>query len=179
VAAQAPPAADAVARRDLPALIDVWNRTLPAAAGLLTKVSSFDDLLINTVRRVDCRHWFSGRLVLIGDAAHAMAPNLGQGANGALVDAVVLAEQLVSGVTAEEAVQRYDRIRRPAVRRVQDVAGVLQSLCALGSPLAHVRDAALAVSTLVPQLGQNAIRRALLPDVRAVRSAMVFDHTSC
>ena len=179
VAAQAPPAADAVARRDLPVLIDVWNRTLPAAAGLLTKVSSFDDLLINTVRRVDCRHWFSGRLVLIGDAAHAMAPNLGQGANGALVDAVVLAEQLVSGVTAEEAVQRYDRIRRPAVRRVQDVAGVLQSLCALGSPLAHVRDAALAVSTLVPQLGQNASRRALLPDVRAVRSAMVFDHTSC
>jgi 2-polyprenyl-6-methoxyphenol hydroxylase-like FAD-dependent oxidoreductase len=180
VAAQAPSAADAVARRDLPALIDVWNRTLPTAAGLLTKVSSFDDLLINTVRRVDCRRWFSGRLVLIGDAAHAMAPNLGQGANGALVDTVILAEQLVSGVTAEEAVQRYDRIRRPAVRRVQDVAGVLQSLCGLDSPLAqHVRDAVLAAGTMVPQLGQNAIRRALLPDVRAVRSATVFDQTSC
>jgi 2-polyprenyl-6-methoxyphenol hydroxylase-like FAD-dependent oxidoreductase len=180
VAAQAPPAADAVARRDLPALIDVWNRTLPAAAGLLTKVSSFDDLLINAVRRVDCRRWFSGRLVLIGDAAHAMAPNLGQGANGALVDTVILAEQLVSGVTAEEAVQRYDRIRRPAVRRVQDMAGVLQSLCGLDSPLAqHVRDAVLTAGTMVPQLGQNAIRRALLPDVRAVRSATVFDQTSC
>jgi 2-polyprenyl-6-methoxyphenol hydroxylase-like FAD-dependent oxidoreductase len=180
VAAQAPPAADAVARRDLPTLIDVWNRTLPAAAGLLTKVSSFDDLLINTVRRVDCRRWFSGRLVLIGDAAHAMAPNLGQGANGALVDTVILAEQLVTGVTAEEAVQRYDRIRRPAVRRVQDMAGVLQSLCGLDSPLAqHVRDAVLTAGTMVPQLGQNAIRRALLPDVRAVRSATVFDQTSC
>jgi 2-polyprenyl-6-methoxyphenol hydroxylase-like FAD-dependent oxidoreductase len=180
VAAQAPSAADAVARRDLPALIDVWNRTLPTAAGLLTKVSSFDDLLINTVRRVDCRRWFSGRLVLSGDAAHAMAPNLGQGANGALVDTVILAEQLVSGVTAEEAVQRYDRIRRPAVRRVQDVAGVLQYLCGLDSPLAqHVRDAVLAAGTKVPQLGQNVIRRALLPDVRAVRSATVFDQTSC
>jgi 2-polyprenyl-6-methoxyphenol hydroxylase-like FAD-dependent oxidoreductase len=119
-------------------------------------------------------------LVLIGDAAHAMAPNLGQGANGALVDTVILAEQLVSGVTAEEAVQRYDRIRRPAVRRVQDVAGVLQYLCGLDSPLAqHVRDAVLAAGTMVPQLGQNAIRRALLPDVRAVRSATVFDQTSC
>jgi len=166
-----------MARRDLPALLDVWNRTLPAAAGLLTKVSSVDDLLINTVRRVDCRHWFSGRLVLISDAAHAMAPNLGQGANSALVDTVILADQL--RVTAEEAAQRYDRIRRPAVRRVQDVAGVLQSLCALGSPLAHVRDAVLAVSTLVPQLGQNAIPRALLPDVRAVRSATAFDQASC
>jgi 2-polyprenyl-6-methoxyphenol hydroxylase-like FAD-dependent oxidoreductase len=176
VAAQAPTAADAVARRDLPSLIDVWNRTLPAAAGLLTQVASFDDLLINTVRRVDCRRWFSGRLVLIGDAAHAMAPNLGQGANSALVDTVILAQQLISAVTAADAVQRYDRIRRSAVRRVQKVAGVLQSLCGLDSPPAQqLRDAVLAVSTLVPQLGQTAIRRSLLPDVRAVRSASVFD----
>jgi 2-polyprenyl-6-methoxyphenol hydroxylase-like FAD-dependent oxidoreductase len=160
----------------LPSLIDVWNRTLPAAAGLLTQVASFDDLLINTVRRVDCRRWFSGRLVLIGDAAHAMAPNLGQGANSALVDTVILAQQVISAVTAEEAVQRYDRIRRSAVRRVQNVAGVLQSLCGLDSPPAqHLRDAVLAVSMLVPQLGQTAIRRSLLPDVRAVRSASVFD----
>ena len=82
-------------------------------------------------------------------------------------------------MTAEEAAQRYDRIRRPAVRRVQDVAGVLRSMCGLYSPLAHVRDAVLAAGTLVPQLGQTATRRALLPDVRAVRSATVFDQTSC
>jgi 2-polyprenyl-6-methoxyphenol hydroxylase-like FAD-dependent oxidoreductase len=176
VAAETPPAADAAARRDLPALIKVWNRTLPVAAELLTKVPSFDDLLIKTVRRVDCQRWFSGRLVLIGDAAHAMAPNLGQGANSALVDTVILAEELVSAVTAEEAVQRYDSIRRPAVRRVQDGAGLLQSLCGLESSLAqHFRDAVLAVGTLAPQLGRTAIRRALLPDVRAVRSATVFD----
>jgi 2-polyprenyl-6-methoxyphenol hydroxylase-like FAD-dependent oxidoreductase len=72
-------AADAVARRDLGAFGQEWRRVLPAAADLLERVSSFDDLLVNTVRRVDCRRWFSGRLVLLGDAAHAMAPNLGQG----------------------------------------------------------------------------------------------------
>jgi hypothetical protein len=79
-----------------------------------------------------------------------------------------------------EAVQRYDSIRRPAVRRVQDGAGLLQSLCGLESSLAqHFRDAVLAVGTLAPQLGRTAIRRALLPDVRAVRSATVFDRPNC
>ena len=44
-----------------------WRRVLPVAADLLDKVPSFDDLLVNTVRRVDCRRWFAGRLVLLGD----------------------------------------------------------------------------------------------------------------
>jgi 2-polyprenyl-6-methoxyphenol hydroxylase-like FAD-dependent oxidoreductase len=90
-AAHSPAVTDAVSRRDLGSFAAEWRRVLPLAGELLAKVTSFDDLLINTVRRVDCRRWFAGRLVLLGDAAHAMAPNLGQGANSALGDAVALA----------------------------------------------------------------------------------------
>lgn len=105
-------AAEAVARSDLAAFRQEWRRILPAAADLLERVSSVDDLLINTVRRVDCRRWFSGRLVLLSDAAHAMAPNLGAGANSALADGVVLAEELAGAPSVMDALAGYDKRRR-------------------------------------------------------------------
>jgi 2-polyprenyl-6-methoxyphenol hydroxylase-like FAD-dependent oxidoreductase len=152
---------------------------LPLAGELLAKVTSFDDLLVNTVRRVDCRRWFSGRLVLLGDAAHAMAPNLGQGANSALADAVALAEALVTASSVQTALERYDHRRRPAARRAQDMAGFLQRLCNLDQARAiRVRDAVLMASTRFPRLGEGTTRRALASEVQTVISASVLgnDH---
>jgi 2-polyprenyl-6-methoxyphenol hydroxylase-like FAD-dependent oxidoreductase len=168
-------AADAVARRDLGAFRQEWRRVLPAAADLLEQVSSFDELLVNTVRRVDCRRWFSGRLVLLGDAAHAMPPNLGQGANSALVDGVVLAQELARAPSVKDALAGYDKRRRPLARRVQLTAEMLQRLCGIEQVTAlRVRDALLAGLARFPRLSDEAIRRALAADVRAVRSASLL-----
>ncbi|MBA1291631.1 FAD-dependent oxidoreductase [Pseudomonas japonica] len=51
--------------------------------------------------------WYSGRVLLIGDAAHATTPHLGQGAGMAIEDAVVLGEELTAGGTLEEQLQRF------------------------------------------------------------------------
>ena len=51
--------------------------------------------------------WYSGRVVLLGDAAHATTPHLGQGAGMAIEDAVVLSEELCSGDSIEKQFQRY------------------------------------------------------------------------
>jgi 2-polyprenyl-6-methoxyphenol hydroxylase-like FAD-dependent oxidoreductase len=168
-------AAEAVSRRDLRAFRQEWRLVLPAAADLLERVSSFDDLLINTVRRVDCRRWFSGRLVLLGDAAHAMAPNLGQGANSALVDGVVLAEALASAPSVKDALAGYDKRRRPLVRRLQKTSEMLQRLCGIerGTTM-RARDALLSGLAQFPLLREEAIRRTLAADVRAVRSASLL-----
>jgi 2-polyprenyl-6-methoxyphenol hydroxylase-like FAD-dependent oxidoreductase len=175
-AAHVGPAADAVARGDLRAFRQEWRQVLPIAADLLEQVSSFDDLLVNTVRSVDCRRWFSGRLVLLGDAAHAMPPNLGQGANSALVDGVVLAEELATAPSVTDALAGYDKRRRPLARRVQKTADMLQRLCGIEQVTAlRVRDAVLAGLARFPRLSEEGIRRGLASDLRAVRSASLFN----
>ena len=121
-------AGEAIRGRDLSAFVRIWGETLPVAETLLRRVPTVDDLLINGVRRVRCRRWVDGRTVLLGDAAHAMAPNLGQGANSAMVDAVVLADELRRQSSTEVALEGYDRRRRVAVTRLQTIAGVLGSL---------------------------------------------------
>ncbi|PZT77623.1 MULTISPECIES: FAD-dependent monooxygenase [unclassified Streptomyces] len=67
------------------------------------------------------RTWSVGRVTLLGDAAHAMLPHHGQGANQALEDAVVLA-RLLAGTDAEGvagALRAYEQLRRPRTRLIQ------------------------------------------------------------
>ncbi|MBS4089807.1 FAD-dependent oxidoreductase [Pseudomonas rustica] len=51
--------------------------------------------------------WYRGRIVLIGDAAHATTPHLAQGAGMAIEDAVVLGDELTSAGSVEEQLQRF------------------------------------------------------------------------
>ncbi len=62
-----------------------------------------------------------GHTALVGDAAHAMAPNLGRGACESLIDAVTLAKALDSGAI-KDGLRRYDRARRGRTRRLVRLA---------------------------------------------------------
>jgi 2-polyprenyl-6-methoxyphenol hydroxylase-like FAD-dependent oxidoreductase len=140
----APPMARALADRDLEGFRGRWAAALPLAAPALQRLGSLDGLLVNQVVRVDCQRWAAGRLVLVGDAAHAMAPNLGQGANSAIVDAAVLAAELAAARPLPEALARYTARRRPAVGWVQDAADRLARLSRVSHPvLRRGRDVAL------------------------------------
>ena len=72
--------------------------------------------------------WFKGRVGVLGDAAHACAPHLTQGAGMALEDGVVLAEELTGPGTVEERLRRFELRRYPRARLVQDVSrGILEA----------------------------------------------------
>jgi 2-polyprenyl-6-methoxyphenol hydroxylase-like FAD-dependent oxidoreductase len=73
--------------------------------------------------------WHSGRVVLIGDAAHASSPMMGQGGCMAMEDAYVLAESLCRSSTLDEALEAYALRRRPRVNWVhQQSEAIAQSL---------------------------------------------------
>jgi 2-polyprenyl-6-methoxyphenol hydroxylase-like FAD-dependent oxidoreductase len=63
--------------------------------------------------------WVFGRCVLLGDAAHAMYPFGSNGASQAILDARVLAYELATAATPDDALRAYDAQRRPAVSEVQ------------------------------------------------------------
>lgn len=60
-------------------------------------------------------YWSRGRVILIGDAAHAVTPHSGQGASMALEDALVLAACLDAEATPEGAFRRFEALRRDRV----------------------------------------------------------------
>lgn len=63
--------------------------------------------------------WYRGRLVLAGDAAHSMSPQLGQGVNMALLDAMALRDALRAEVGIDAALARYQAQRQAHVRLYQ------------------------------------------------------------
>jgi 2-polyprenyl-6-methoxyphenol hydroxylase-like FAD-dependent oxidoreductase len=73
--------------------------------------------------------WHSGRVVVIGDAAHASSPMMGQGGCMAMEDACVLAECLCQRAALAEALEAYVLRRRPRVNWVhQESEAIAQSL---------------------------------------------------
>ncbi len=172
--ATAAPVVAALQARNLTALRDVWAHTLPVAGVLLDRVASFDDLILTGVSDVHCRRWHDGRLVLVGDAAHAMAPTVGQGANSALVDAAVLVHELVAADTEplDEALRRYTTRRLHRVAVVQRRAGALARLSRIRGRLAQrVRDAVLA--GLAGRAGGTAASRIQQEDPVALRGQVL------
>ena len=98
--------------------------------------------------------WTAGNVALLGDAAHAMLPFAAQGAGMAIEDAAVLAKTLSEARpdgpgAIEGALQRYARLRRPRVGRVQRTARQQGRVYHMTGPLALARD--LSIKALGPQ----------------------------
>jgi 2-polyprenyl-6-methoxyphenol hydroxylase-like FAD-dependent oxidoreductase len=93
---------------------------------LIERTAEADLLRTDIHDRPPVRSWSKGRVVLLGDAAHPMTPNLGQGGCQAIEDAVVLARALAKLPSVGDALQRYEGLR------VERANGIVKKSYALG-----------------------------------------------
>ena len=102
-------------KAELLALCRDWAAPVPE----VVEATPADAILQNDiVDRPPLPWWGRGNVTLLGDAAHASTPNLGQGACQALEDAVILAQCLSETSAIEPALRKYEGLRIPRVSRI-------------------------------------------------------------
>jgi 2-polyprenyl-6-methoxyphenol hydroxylase-like FAD-dependent oxidoreductase len=129
-------------RKELLRRFSGWHEPIGA---LLENVDE-TTILRNDVYYLDpLSGWSKGPVVLLGDAAHATTPGIGQGAAQAIEDAVVLARCLAERESVPHALADYEASRRPRAMRVlkmsrrADKGGQLEGRVACGLRNAIVR----------------------------------------
>ncbi len=118
-----------------------WHAPIPA---LLDSVTAADVLRHDIYRLPPLRTFVTRRVALLGDAAHAMTPDLGQGGCTTLEDAVELARQLDDPpVDPGTGLARYDRLRRPRTQAVARQSAISGRFAQVSSPITtRLRDRA-------------------------------------
>ncbi len=133
----------------------------PGEIGELLRATAPEAILRTDARdRPAPRRLHTGRVALLGDAAHPMTPDVGQGGSQALEDAAVLAAALARHGATPEALARYAAARLPRVRRMVRVSRGFGRLAQLRGPGAAVRDA------LVRLAPDAALTRAMARGIR-------------
>jgi FAD-dependent urate hydroxylase len=100
-------------------LVDLFGEFHEPVPGILHRLSPAEPVYFSPIEEVKLHSWVKGRVVLIGDAAHATSPNMAQGAAMAMEDALVLAEVLASGQPVAACLTAFEARRVPRVQWVQ------------------------------------------------------------
>jgi 2-methyl-3-hydroxypyridine 5-carboxylic acid dioxygenase len=107
----------------IPLAHDLWVEAFPQLEPVIRNVNvggRYDAYETSKLIR-----WSSGRAAIIGDAAHAMAPTLGQGAGAAIMNALSLAVAVEESDDLEKALKDWETRERPITEYTQDTSAQL------------------------------------------------------
>lgn len=169
--------------------------------GALLRLTRAEEILrtdIYKIRDVTRFPWSNaaGNVVLLGDACHATAPNLAQGAGLSIEDAAELAVQLSCAAKAaampgvrddarhalwrrelRAAVDRYEAARKPRARTVQTLADSIATVGQLRPPLSGLRDAAMGLpARLLPGTTARIFEAVVTRSLGGGRRRMTWEH---
>ncbi|MGY1813333.1 FAD-dependent oxidoreductase [Blastococcus sp. SYSU D00820] len=99
-----------------------WVQSYPHYRDLIDRIPEHPDGRWAPFYEVVCRSWVDGRVALLGDAAHSMAPNLGQAACVSMTNAVALGQALDAVPDVPDALQAWERSERGIAEDTQRYA---------------------------------------------------------
>jgi 2-polyprenyl-6-methoxyphenol hydroxylase-like FAD-dependent oxidoreductase len=140
-----------------------WKATVrevaPASEEVLGQIDDFSQLTFASYYDVVMPRWHSHRVALLGDAAHATSPQLGQGCNLALCDAAALADAVAVEPTVDAALHRFTEQRRDHLGFYQLATRWLTPFFQGDSDgLGWLRDAFMGIACRVPFLRREMVR---------------------
>ncbi|PCJ61984.1 MAG: hypothetical protein COA73_07040 [Candidatus Hydrogenedentota bacterium] len=131
---------------------------------MLSQITEPTQLIHNDLEEIRLPSWTHGPIGLLGDAAHAMTPNMGQGAAMAIEDAFVLAELLEAGGDMSKILTAYEARRRPRVTWVQQqswrIGKVAQWESAVGCAVRN-----LAMKCTPDKVSETSLRKLLVQSI--------------
>jgi 2-polyprenyl-6-methoxyphenol hydroxylase-like FAD-dependent oxidoreductase len=133
-----------------------WTRSFPRLGSLIARLD--DDARYDRFEVIKLKRWSADKVALIGDAAHALPPNLGQGGGFAMMNALSLAVYLDRHADVADALARWERDERPRTERIQRLS-VFYGLPTTWPPPARTLFFALAGKWLVRQRRRVAASR--------------------
>lgn len=141
-----------------------WRRNAllvcPEATPILEPIRTFEELQLSRYAIISMPRWYGSLCVAIGDAAHALDPRIGMGANMALADAAALADSMTNARADQlsTSFRSFDQRRRLQVERYQKAARYLPALFeAQGRFASAASEATLRASLLVPAVRRGVI----------------------
>jgi 2-polyprenyl-6-methoxyphenol hydroxylase-like FAD-dependent oxidoreductase len=108
------------AARVLPLDKALWKRCFPHLAPLIERIG--DEARYDRFQYIRLRRWSAGRVAVIGDAAHAIPPNIGQGAGCAMMNALSLAVYLEKHHEPSSALRDWEEGERPLTEHTQRIS---------------------------------------------------------
>lgn len=116
------PEKDELATHQTPFDPELWTTTYPDFKELIERIPTGNDSRWAPFYEVVCRSWSEGRVAIIGDAAHAMAPNLGQAACVSMANAVALGQALTKYDDVPTALEVWEQAEREMTETTQNFA---------------------------------------------------------
>lgn len=105
-----------------------WKRSFPHLAPLLDRIGA--EARWDRFETIKLHRWSKGRVAILGDAAHAQPPNLGQGGGCAMMSALGLAVALDEHADVPVALNAWEQRERPIVEHTQRVSMLYGALTA-------------------------------------------------